>query len=170
MSSTTGTTHEYAARIRWTGNAGGGTATYAGYGREYVVSIGGKPDLQGSADPAFRGDAERHNPEDFFLAAVSACHMLAYLALCARGGIRVTGYHDDARGTLALHSGGGGCFEEVTLRPEVTVADAEMAGEAERLHETAHERCFITASCSVPIRVRPSVRAEGDSGRTEEDS
>lgn len=159
MTKSTGTHHEYAARVRWTGDPGEGTASYAGYGREYVVAVEGKPDLAGSADPAFRGAADRHNPEDLFLASLAACHMLAYLALCARGGVRVTGYEDDARGTLALRPGGGGRFEEVVLRPAVTVADPASADLAARLHRTAYERCFIAASCSVPVRVEPVIRA-----------
>ncbi|MBV9772941.1 MAG: OsmC family protein [Gemmatimonadetes bacterium] len=158
MSSSTDTRHEYAAHITWQGDLGEGTATYAGYGREYLVTVGGKPDLAGSADPAFRGDAGRHNPEDLFLAALSACHMLSYLALCARGGVRVTAYEDEARGSLELHPGGGGRFEEVVLRPSVAVAREETMETARRLHETAHERCFIASSCSVPVRVHPTIR------------
>jgi organic hydroperoxide reductase OsmC/OhrA len=158
MAASTSALHEYAARVRWTGNRGAGTAGYAAYGRRYDVLVDGKPDLAGSAHAAFRGDADRHDPEDLFLASISACHMLSYLALCARGGVRVTSYEDHARGTLALHPGGGGRFEEVVLRPAVTVADAETAVHAERLHDAAHGLCFIAGSCSVPIRVEPVVR------------
>jgi organic hydroperoxide reductase OsmC/OhrA len=79
-----GNVHTYAARLVWEGNSGEGTASYEGCGRSYRVLIEGKPELIGTADPAFRGDASRHNPEDLFLAAISACHMLTYLALCAR--------------------------------------------------------------------------------------
>ncbi len=158
MAATTNALHEYAARVRWTGNLGEGTSGYAAYGRRYDVLVDGKPDLAGTADPAFRGESDRHNPEDLFLASISACHMLSYLALCARSGVRVTAYEDDARGTMALHPGGGGRFEEVTLRPAVTVADAEAAELAARLHERAHQLCFIASSCSVPIHVEPVVR------------
>ncbi|HEV2733289.1 MAG TPA: OsmC family protein [Longimicrobiaceae bacterium] len=157
MSSTVNALHEYAGRVRWTGNLGEGTSGYAAYGRRYDVLVEGKPDLAGTADPAFRGEADRHNPEDLFLAAVSACHMLFYLSLCARSGVRVTAYEDDARGTMALHPGGGGRFEEVTLRPAVTVADAETVALARRLHDRAHGLCFIANSCSVPIHVEPIV-------------
>lgn len=151
--------HEHAARLRWTGNTGGGTSSYATYGRGYEIEVEGKPALLGTADPAFRGDPARHNPEDHFLAALSGCHMLSYLALCARRGVRVTEYTDDVRGTLELDGRGGGRFREVTLRPAVTVADAATAELARRLHETAHELCFIAGSCRVPIRVLPVVRA-----------
>lgn len=151
-------THEYAGHLVWTGNSGTGTSSYQAYGREYRLEIAGKPDLLGSAHRAFRGDPALHDPEDLFLAALSSCHMLSYLALCARSGIRVLSYEDRARGTLVLR-GDGGAFSEVVLSPEVVVADAAEVDRALALHETAHEQCYIAASCAVPIRHRASVKA-----------
>lgn len=148
-------THEYKAHLTWIGNKGEGTASYPAYGREYRVAIKGKPDLSGSANPMFRGDPARHDPEDLFLTAISSCHMLSYLALCARRGINVTAYEDNASGTLSL-DGDGGRFTEVTLRPHVTIASGDLAL-AEQLHHTAHEHCFIANSCSVPIRHEATV-------------
>ena len=152
--------HTYKAQLLWDGNLGEGTSTYPGYGRQYRVLIDGKPDLHGSADPMFRGEPEKHNPEDLFLAAVSSCHMLSYLALCARGSINVVGYRDDADGDLFLE-GGGGRFVEIRLRPVVTIADAKDLDRAKALHEKAHELCFIANSCSVPIRHEAHIRVEG---------
>lgn len=143
--------HSYRHRLVWDGNLGDGTATYQAYGRQYRILVDGKPALAGSANPMFRGDAALHDPEDLFLAAIASCHMLSYLALCARAGINVVAYEDDAEGTLLLDRSGGGRFENVILHPRVTIS----AGDAERarsLHEEAHELCFIASSCSVPIR------------------
>jgi organic hydroperoxide reductase OsmC/OhrA len=151
-------THDYTARLVWEGNTGQGTARYTTYGRQYRITIAGKPDLLGSADPMFRGDPTMHNPEDHFLAAISGCHMLSYLAICARNGVRVIAYEDDVQGRLALETGGGGRFEEVRLRPTVTIDDQDRAELAAQLHEAAHELCFIASSCSVPIRHEPTVR------------
>lgn len=150
--------HEYLARVIWDGNQGQGTSTYTSYGRQYRIQVDGKPELAGSADPAFRGEADRHNPEDLFLAAISACHMLTYLALCARRGIRVVAYEDDARGTMSFDARGGGRFEEVTLHPRVMIADAKDRAAAAELHENAHRLCFIANSCSVPIRHDATVK------------
>ena len=158
---THGRTHDYHATIRWTGNFGTGTATYAAYGRDYRISVPGKPDLEGSADPKFHGNAARHNPEDLLVAALSACHMLAYLALCARGGVRVTGYTDKASGTLVFDGQGGGRFESVLLRPVVTVAEPSQADTAQSLHDKAHDQCFIAASCNMPVRHEAVVRVGG---------
>lgn len=149
--------HEYVARLTWDGNLGDGTASYERYGRQYVVQINGKADLRGSADPQFRGDAALHNPEDLFLAAISTCHMLSYLALCARQGVNVVAYEDEARGTLRFDGTGGGRFVEVTLHPRVTIsADSDLAL-ARELHGEAHETCYVASSCSVPIHHRPVV-------------
>ena len=153
-----GKSHEYAARLVWDGNMGTGTATYAGYGRQYRVLIAGKPELSGSADPMFRGDAAVHNPEDLFLAAISSCHMLSYLALCARQGINVLAYEDDASGTMSFDGKGSGKFDEVTLHPRVTIADLSQRDLALQLHEAAHEVCFIANSCSVPIRHEATIQ------------
>jgi len=144
--------HRYATRTVWEGNLGEGTARYTGYGRAYRVVIAGKADLAGSADPAFRGQADRHNPEELFLAAVSACHMLSYLALCARRGLRVVGYQDAAEARLDLDAGR---LADITLRPEVILAPGGDAAVAAELHDAAHARCFIARSCAVPIRVLP---------------
>ena len=143
--------HEYAGHLTWNGNLGSGTETYAGYSREYRVDMSGKASLLGSADAAFRGDREKHNPEDLLLAALSACHMLAYLALCARRGVNVLAYEDNARGTLSTRADGSGRFESVELAPVVTIASTSDRALAAELHHTAHEQCFIANSCSVPV-------------------
>lgn len=149
--------HQYTASIIWEGNIGDGTASYSGYSRQYRVQVAGKPDLAGSADPAFRGEADKYNPEDLFVAAIAACHMLFYLALCARRGIRVVDYRDEARGTLATGADGRGRFEEITLNPRVIIDDEKQVPLAMQLHESAHERCFLANSCNFPIRHAPTV-------------
>jgi organic hydroperoxide reductase OsmC/OhrA len=150
--------HDYKARLVWEGNLGDGTSSYTGYGRKYRLKIDGKPDLIGSADPIFRGDANAYNPEDLFVAALSSCHLLSYLALCARSKINVLAYEDDAMGTLLLRPDGGGKFESVTLRPSVTIAAGSDEKRAMELHETAHDLCFIAASVSIPILQEPQIK------------
>jgi organic hydroperoxide reductase OsmC/OhrA len=150
--------HRYVARLVWTGNLGTGTSDYTSYDRGYRVIVEGKPELVGSAHRAYRGDPARHDPEDLFLAAISACHMLSYLSLYARRGGRVLSYEDEARGMLAVVPGGGGRFAEVMLRPSVTVAPGADEALALALHDVAHDRCFIANSCSVPIRHEATVR------------
>jgi organic hydroperoxide reductase OsmC/OhrA len=144
--------HRYDLRLDWTGARQGAAVKYETYSREYRIEIAGKPALTGSADPTFRGDASLYNPEDMLLAALWACHMLSYLALCVRSRIAVVAYTDAASGTMsetAPHRMG---FTEVTLRPRVVIAAGADAATAKALHEQAHEICFIANSVNFPVR------------------
>lgn len=154
--------HGYEVSVRWTGNAGSGTAAYRDYSRDTQIVSGGKAtSILGSADPAFLGDAERWNPEELLVVSLSQCHMLSYLAACALKGVVVTGYEDTASGTMAEERGAG-AFTEVVLNPRVTVAEESMVEAATALHEKAHRMCFIANSVNFPVRHAPVVRvAEG---------
>lgn len=156
---TEGRDHRYEIEVTWTGNTGPGTASPAGYRRDHDVRAPGRPVIKASSDPAFRGDPERYNPEDLLLAALSECHMLAYLALCANSGVVVTGYADTAVGTMRETPDGGGHFTEVVLRPRVTVAEPGMVDRANRIHGAAHRRCFIASSVNFPVRHEPTAAA-----------
>jgi len=149
--------HHYALSVEWTGNTGTGTDHYRGFERGHVIRIDGKPDLKGSSDPHFRGDAARHNPEELLVAALSTCHMLSYLHLCAVNGVVVTAYTDRATGTLET-AGDGGRMTEVTLRPSVTVREADMIAKAQELHLQAHDLCFIANSVNFPVRCEANAR------------
>lgn len=155
-----GNIHRYGAALEWRGNHGNGTLRYEDYGRRFEASIEGKPVLAGSADAAFRGDPALHNPEDLLLIALSSCHMLSYLALCARAGVVVSAYRDVAEGFMQTRAGGSGCFTGVVLQPYVTVADAGRLDRAMQLHVDAHAACYIANSCNFPVDVRANVSAD----------
>src|SRR5690606_12749999 len=104
--------HTYSATIRWTGNTGSGTETYKGYDRSFTATIAGKPDLEGSSDPAFRGNPHKYNPEELLLLSIASCHMLWFLHLCSEAGVIVTQYVDQASGTMEESGKGGGRFTE----------------------------------------------------------
>src|SRR6266567_2632159 len=139
-------THSYDVTVAWTGNRGSGTSGYREYGRDHEVTVSGAGDgegagdagrpqpIAGSSDSAFRGDPGRWNPEQLLTAALAQCHMLSYLHACAAAGIVVTGYTDEAHGTMTETTDGGGHFTEVVLRPRVTVASPDMVQKAAGLH------------------------------------
>jgi organic hydroperoxide reductase OsmC/OhrA len=147
--------HHFAARLVWTGAADGPTKDYESYSREYRVEMAGKPPLVGSADPTYRGDAAKHNPEDLLVAALAACHLLSYLHLCASAGIEVVAYEDRACGRMAIKDRRMR-FVEVTLAPEVTIAAGDLE-RAKALHEEAHAACFIANSVNFPVLHTPTV-------------
>lgn len=151
--------HQYTLSTRWTGNMGEGTRTYSSYSRDHSISAPGKPAIEASSDPAFRGDAGRYNPEELLLASLSSCHMLWYLHLCAEAGINVSAYTDNALGIMQESPGGAGQFTEVRLRPAVVITDASLIERANALHKKAHELCFIARSVNFPVHHEPHCTA-----------
>jgi organic hydroperoxide reductase OsmC/OhrA len=152
-------THSYDISLTWTGNRGTGTSGYRAYDRDHDVTADGRPAIAGSSDPTFRGGPDRWNPELELTAALSQCHMLWYLHLCATGGVTVVAYTDDAHGVMAEDDDGGGRFTEVVLRPRVTVASADMIETAKFLHREANAKCFIANSVNFPVHHEPLVTA-----------
>ncbi len=151
-------THHFKAALRWTGAAKGPTTDYQTYSREYRIEVPGKPSFLGSSDPAFLGDGKLYNPEDMLVVALSSCHFLSYVAICARARLPVVSYEDDATGTMDMKDGRMR-FVEVTLRPRVVVAAGADLDKARRFHETAHGQCFIANSVNFPVSNEPVVTA-----------
>ncbi len=154
--------HEYGVTVTWTGNLGSGTTGYKHYSRDFALEAAGKSAIAGTADTVFHGTPGRWNPEEMLVAALSACHKLSYLHLCAVNGVVVTAYVDHAEGAMRFDSAtGSGRFERVVLRPEVTIAAGSDEAKARALHHRAHQLCFIANSVNFPVTCEPViVRAE----------
>ena len=152
--------HHYELHMKWTGNLGTGTSQYRAYERNHTISFANKPDLLASADPTFRGDATKYNPEELLLAALSGCHMMSFLHVCVNAGVVVTAYEDHATGSMQLNADGSGHFTEVVLNPVVTVSEASMVEKMNGLHHKANQLCFIANSCNFPIRHNATAKSE----------
>ena len=148
--------HKYTLQVAWTGDQGSGTSHYDAYSRDHLVRAANKQAIEASSDPAFRGDATRHNPEELFVASLSSCHMLWYLHLCADAGIVVVAYSDDASGVEIEQADGAGQFESVMLRPHAKFAAGSDENIARRLHDAAAEKCFIARSMSFKVEHKPT--------------
>ena len=148
--------HKYRVSVQWIGNKGSGTSGYRAYGRNHVIRSGDKPDIPGSSDPAFLGEATRWNPEDLLVASASACHKLWYLHLCADAGIHVLAYVDEAEGTM-IDNPEQGRFKEIVLHPHVIIRDGDNRELAAELHHAAHKNCYVANSVNFPIRCEPVI-------------
>jgi organic hydroperoxide reductase OsmC/OhrA len=142
------------AAVRWTRTST--DFTYDTYNRAHdVVFKDGAIVLAGSAAPAFKGDADRVDPEEAFVASLSSCHMLTFLAICARKRLVVDRYEDNADGHLEKGSNGRLWMAHVTLRPRVRFAagtSVDAAALAE-IHHKSHEECFIANSVTTEVAV-----------------
>lgn len=94
------------------------------------------------------GNESKADPEELFVAALSACHMLWFLDFARRERLRVTGYEDRAEGVMD-----GTRFTEVVLRPRLSFEAGVSSATVESLHHRAHRACFIANSVSCPVRV-----------------
>ena len=145
---------------RWTGNLGTGTASYRGYSRNHELFAAGKgATIAGSSDPLYRGDRARYNPEELLLGALSACHMLWVLHLCADAGIVVTEYEDHPEGEMKEEPDGSGHFTRAVLHPRMTITDAGRIADALDVHRRAHHFCAMAQSVNFPVECEPEIVA-----------
>jgi organic hydroperoxide reductase OsmC/OhrA len=151
--------HHYKSQIKWTGNTGTGTRDYTSYERSHDIIIDQKNTINGSSDPAFRGEKTKHNPEELFLSSISACHMLWYLHFCSVENIIVTDYTDNAEGIMVEENNGKGRFVEITLHPLVKINDQTKIDLATKLHEKANEYCFIANSLNLKVNHQVKIEA-----------
>lgn len=124
--------------------------------RRHTLSAPGKPDIIGSSAPVFHGEADRWNPEELFLAALTQCHFLSYLFVAARADLEVISYRCEAHATLEVNDKGEGRITAVELLPEVHVGRGHSVM-ASALHAQAHEVCFIARSVSCEVTWRDRV-------------
>lgn len=147
---------EHRAHIVWRRTSG--DFTYESYNRAHEVLFkNGGITLAASSAPAFKGDPERVDPEEAFVASLSSCHMLTFLAICARKRLTVDSYDDEASGVLEKRDDGKLWMAHVTLRPQVRFAPGTDVDSAtlDDIHHKSHEQCFIANSVKTDVTVAP---------------
>jgi organic hydroperoxide reductase OsmC/OhrA len=132
------------------------------YSRRHRLRFDGGADWLGAASPDVvrvpLTDPAGVDPEEAFVASLSACHMLWFLNLAAEDGWCIERYDDEAVGTMARNAEGRLAITTVTLRPRVAFAGERLPSEAQAqaLHHRAHEACFIAASVRTELRCEPA--------------
>lgn len=128
-------------------------------GRHASASIAGKPDLQMSSPPEFKGEPACWSPEDMLVTAASACLLMTFLAYSRREELELVRYESSATGALEF-ADGKYRFTEVTLRPRLTFRTNEDAEIAQMVLEEAHRDCIITNSITASVKLEPEIRVE----------
>jgi organic hydroperoxide reductase OsmC/OhrA len=144
---------EHKATIRWQNT--GTVMDYETYGRDHVWEFDGGPVVNASAAPAYLGGAGRVDPEEALVAALSACHMLTFLAIAAKKKLVVLAYDDEATGHLEKDAAGRLAVTRVELSPRVRFGPGASPGPQElaALHDAAHRNCFIANSVKAAVSV-----------------
>jgi organic hydroperoxide reductase OsmC/OhrA len=146
---------EHEARVEW--RRGAVEFTTDTYDRTHSWTFGGGLRVEASSAPEYRGRSELPNPEEALVAALSSCHMLTFLAIAARRRLVVERYEDEAVGHLEKNPQGRLAITRVTLRPRLAFGGEKPPSEEElsRLHQLAHEQCFIANSVTTEVTVEP---------------
>jgi organic hydroperoxide reductase OsmC/OhrA len=104
---------------------------------------------------AYLGNPQRVDPESAFVAALSSCHMLTFLALASNKGFVVDSYEDHAAGRVEKNAKGKLAVTRVELRPRIQFSGDKQPTQADLdwLHDKAHRECFIANSVTAEVRV-----------------
>lgn len=135
----------------------GGPFERGNYNRDHTVRFAGGQTLRNSSAPGeYGGNPQASNPEELLLAALSSCHMLTFLAVCANRGYVIDSYRDDAVAELGKNPDGKIAVTQATLAPQVAFSGERRPGAEDfvKLHERAHAACFIANSIKAAVTVR----------------
>jgi organic hydroperoxide reductase OsmC/OhrA len=146
--------HHYRVTSRWSGSTAVG---YEAYDRTHTASTTPPTEaLTLSADPVFRGDPAKLDPEELFVISASSCQLLSFLAVAARARIDVVEYDDYAEGVMPDDSRPMR-ITEIVLRPRITVRGSVREERVRHLCEVAHRECYIANSVTTQIVVEPAI-------------
>jgi organic hydroperoxide reductase OsmC/OhrA len=143
---------EHSATIEW--QRRGSDFTYAEYSRDHTWTVADGVPIAASAAPPYLGTPGRIDPEDALVAAISSCHMLTFLAICARKRIIVDSYRDEATGFMERNTDGALAITRVELSPVIVFSD-EPPDEKQLndMHHLSHQECFIANSVRTDIQL-----------------
>ena len=144
---------EHKVNVKWARNEGDFNSE--SYNRDHAVTFENGIEIKASAAPAFHGNPDCVDPEEALVGALSSCHMLTFLAIAAKKRLTVDGYEDDAVGFLEKNADGRMAVTRATLRPKVVWGGDKTptAEEIEKIHEKAHNACFIANSIRTEVSI-----------------
>ena len=128
---------------------------YQSYNRDHNWTFDAGITVRASATPAYLGSESCVDPEEAFVASLSSCHMLTFLAIACKKRFTVDGYRDQAVGILGKDQTGRMAMTRVTLRPQVRFGGEKTPTPEElaQMHGQAHHACFIANSVKTEVVV-----------------
>jgi len=144
---------EHKAKITWKRTSD--DFRYDNYNRDHDWAFEGGVQVPASAAAAYLGSAERVDPEESFVASLSSCHMLTFLAIAAKKRMVVDSYVDEAVGFMKKNERGKLAVTHVELRPQIVFSGEKIptSEQIEKMHHLSHEECFIANSVTTQIDV-----------------
>ena len=130
---------------------------YQKYSRDHTWKFDGGHEMQASAAAAYLGNPQLVDPEEAFVASLSSCHMLTFLAIACKKQFVLDEYTDDAVGYMEKNPEGKLAITRVTLRQRLKFSGDKQptAQELEEMNHAAHDQCFIANSVKTEVTVEP---------------
>jgi organic hydroperoxide reductase OsmC/OhrA len=128
---------------------------YQKYPRNHTWKFDGGPEMTASAAPAYLGDPKQVDPEEAFVASLSSCQMLTFLAVAAKKKFVLDEYVDEAVGHMEKNADGKLAITRVTLKPRLKFSGDKQPTpqEIEEMNHMAHDQCFIANSVKTEVTV-----------------
>ncbi len=144
---------EHKVSLRWT--RGGAEFSYQKYPRDHTWTFDGGHTMTATAAPAYLGNPANVDPEEAFVASLSSCHMLTFLAIACKQKFVLDAYEDEAVGYMEKNADGKMAITRVELRPRITWGGGRTPSgeELDNMHHAAHENCFIASSVKTQVTV-----------------
>jgi organic hydroperoxide reductase OsmC/OhrA len=142
-------------KINLTWKRGDAPFEYQKYSRDHTWKFDGGHEMQASAAPAYLGNPKNVDPEEAFVAALSSCHMLTFLAAACKKKFVLDEYTDEAVGQMEKNADGKLAITRVTLKPKLKFSGEKQPTEQEldEMHHFAHDQCFIANSVKTAVTV-----------------
>jgi organic hydroperoxide reductase OsmC/OhrA len=127
-------------------------------GRRVAAHAEGKPAIEITAPPIFRGtDPSIWSPEEFLVAAAASCLAVTFTGLAAREDLAYTRLKVDGDGVVGSRADGRFGFTRLLLRLELDT-DPTREAQARELAERAEETCLVSVSLDLPVETVIEVR------------
>jgi organic hydroperoxide reductase OsmC/OhrA len=133
-------------------------------GRTATICSSGKPDLDMTCPPEFKGETGLWTPEDMFVASVNACTLMTFLAYAEHKGLQLQGYESAAEGVLEKVDGKYR-FTEISLRPHLMLKSEQDIPRAREILDEAHKDCLLINSVTAGVRVFPDFHVTTETNR-----
>jgi organic hydroperoxide reductase OsmC/OhrA len=144
---------EHKINLIW--NRGDAPFEYQKYSRDHTWKFDGGHEMEASAAPVYLGNPKNVDPEEAFVAALSSCHMLTFLAAACKKKFVLDEYTDEAVGHMEKNADGKLAITRVTLKPKLKFSGEKQPTDQEldEMHHFAHDQCFIANSVKTAVTV-----------------
>ena len=144
---------QHKVTLKW--ERGRAEFSYQKYPRDHTWIFDGGHTMTATAAPAYLGNPANVDPEEAFVASLSSCHMLTFLAVACKRKFVLDEYTDEAVGHMEKNAQGKLAITRVTLKQKLKFSGDKQptTEEIDEMNHAAHDQCFIANSVKTEVTV-----------------